>query len=155
MEMLRPIAEIIVPDIETAQKSYQNIKDGKVTEAILNTSIAAINSTPLGKGEKIIKNISSNNTRKIKELDPLHSKEVVGNNNSIEKLLDEKLLESVNNPKNGDYIKVNTKTGKVVDGNTRTYELKKRAESTESNITFDTEVKVKKHTPDNSEFWDM
>ena len=44
---------------------------------------------------------------------------------NLAKLTDSELLESVINPKSGDRVTVNTKTNKVMDGNSRVYELKK------------------------------
>jgi RHS repeat-associated protein len=93
-------------------------------------------------------------TRSIEELKPLHSPETSGPRPELEKLSDEELLETVNNPKNGDKIKVSTETGKVVDGNGRVLELKQRASNPASSITGETRVPVEKYTPDRSQFWD-
>ena len=90
----------------------------------------------------------------IEDLDPLHPEETIGDNSEIEKLSDEELLDSANNPENNDPIRVNTKTGKLVDGNSRAQELKKRADSSESSITPETTVPVDEYTPDDSMFWD-
>lgn len=73
----------------------------------------------------------------------------------VAKLTDSELLESVINPKSGDRVTVNTKTNKVMDGNSRVYELKKRADDPNSSITGETTIPVETYTPDDSFFWDM
>jgi RHS repeat-associated protein len=99
-----------------------------------------------------IKLPDSDGNMKIKDLNPLHSQETVNSRKSakdIAKLSDEKLLESARKPANGQKIKVNTKTGKLSDGNTRAYELKKRANDPNvKDITPDTKVPVDKHVPE-------
>ena len=87
-------------------------------------------------------------------LDPLHSPGVSGRRPGLEQLSDAELLEAVNRPRNGDPIKINRRTGKVVDGNGRAYELKRRAADPASSITADTEVAYEPDTPDLSMFWD-
>ncbi|SHN08205.1 RHS repeat-associated core domain-containing protein [Chitinophaga sp. CF418] len=42
---------------------------------------------------------------------------------AIQKLSDSELIQSVTSPKNGDVITINSRTGNVVDGNTRIYKL--------------------------------
>jgi RHS repeat-associated protein len=86
------------------------------------------------------------------DLDPLHSPETSGARPELEKLSDEELLDSVNNPLNNDPIKINTETGKVVDGNGRAYELLKRAADPRSSITPDTPITFEPYTPNNSMF---
>lgn len=49
-------------------------------------------------------------------------------------------------------IKINTRTGKVVDGNGRAYELLKRAADPSSSITQDTLIPFEPYTPDDSMF---
>src|SRR5579883_1281274 len=56
-------------------------------------------------------------------------------------------MNSVNNPRNGDPIRINTQTGKVVDGNGRTYELLRRASMPGSSITPDTTIYYEPYTP--------
>ncbi|GCE17667.1 hypothetical protein KDK_14670 [Dictyobacter kobayashii] len=84
---------------------------------------------------------------KVSELDPLHSSATSGRRPELENLSDQELLESVNNPRNGDPIKINTRTEKVVDGNGRAYELLNRASSPMSSITPDTLVHYEPYTP--------
>jgi len=91
--------------------------------------------------------------KSVGDLDPLHSPETTEKSKSgqdIQKLSDEELLNSANKPENGDMIKENTNTGKLVDGNTRANELKKRAADPNNKaITPGTKVKVEEHTPEN------
>jgi RHS repeat-associated protein len=93
--------------------------------------------------------------RKVKDLKPLHSDDTIGPRPDLQKLSDDELLNSVNNPKNSDFLKENTKTGKLQDGNSRARELQRRANNPNSKITPDTEVPVESYTPDNSMFWDL
>ena len=90
----------------------------------------------------------------IKDLDPLHSKDTVGSRPDLEKLSDDELLDAVKNPENNDPLKMNTKTGKLVDGNSRALELINRSNNPNSSITPDTTVPVEPYTPDNSMFLD-
>ena len=85
-------------------------------------------------------------------LDPLHSPQTSGARPELSKLSDDELLHSVNNPTNGDYLKINTETGKLVDGNGRAYELMKRAADPNSKITPQTKVKYNPYTSDRSMF---
>ncbi|HLG65685.1 MAG TPA: hypothetical protein VKY19_27435 [Ktedonosporobacter sp.] len=62
----------------------------------------------------------------------------------------------MNNPKNGDPIRVNTKTGKVIDGNGRSYELQRRAALPGSSITPDTPIFYEPYTPSSiPESWEQ
>jgi len=70
----------------------------------------------------------------------------------IQKLTDQEMLATVENPKNGDYLVVNTRTGNLHDGNGRAHELLRRAADPNSTITLDTEVPVQEYTPDLSMF---
>ncbi|MBA8576402.1 hypothetical protein HVV72_14900 [Escherichia coli] len=97
----------------------------------------------------------SDTEAKIKDLDLLHSPETIGSRPDLAKLTDSELLESVINPKSGDRVTVNTKTNKVMDGNSRVYELKKRADDPNSSITGETTIPVETYTPDDSFFGDM
>lgn len=64
------------------------------------------------------------------------------------------MLDSARNPANGERITVNTKTGKLVQGNTRARELKKRSKNPNSCIKPETTVPVDTYTPDDSMFLD-
>ncbi len=98
---------------------------------------------------------ADNAVKKVKDLKPLHSPDVVGDRPDLRNLSDNELIEAVTNPKNNDPLKVNTNTGNVVDGNSRAYELQRRAADPNSSITPDTQIPVQNYTPDNSMFWDM
>lgn len=91
----------------------------------------------------------------IKDLRPLHSAETVGSRPDLARLSDNELLQTVINPRNGDGILINTRTGNVVDGNSRLLELQRRAANPTSSITHNTQVPVRYHSPDNSMFWDI
>ena len=94
-------------------------------------------------------------TIKVEDLAPLHAPETAGTRPRLERLSDTELIESVNNPSNGDPIRINTRTGRVVDGNGRAYELKRRANDPNTSITPDTEVLYEPYTPDTSFFPDI
>jgi RHS repeat-associated protein len=91
----------------------------------------------------------------IEELDPLHSEDTIGDRPDLEGLSDEELLNSVRNPKNGDPLRKNTNTGKLMDGNSRAQELKNRANNPDSTISGGDTVPVIPYTPDVSDFWDL
>ena len=90
--------------------------------------------------------------KSLEDLRPLHSPELTEKTKSgqdIGKLSNEELLDAANNPENGDLVKENTETGKLVDGNTRVNELKKRAaDPNNKGITPKTKIKVQNHTPE-------
>lgn len=69
-------------------------------------------------------------------------------------LSDAQLLESVKNPRLGDWLVINTRTGFLHDGNGRAYELLKRARL-EGVISPSTLVPVEYYTPNYSMFPDM
>jgi hypothetical protein len=54
---------------------------------------------------------------------PAHSKP----RPNLQKLSDDELLGAVRNPKEGDYLTENTRTGYLHDGNGRAHELQRRA----------------------------
>jgi len=90
----------------------------------------------------------------VKDLNPIHSPETIGDRPDISNLTDEELLDSVRNPTDGDFLTSNP-DGNLVDGNTRAQELLNRADDPSSSITPDTTVPVEIYNPDNSMFWDM
>ena len=73
----------------------------------------------------------------------------------LQRLSDDALLDAVHNPKNGDYLTVNTRTGSLHDGNGRAHELLRRAADPMSTITPDMSVPVEEYTPDLSMFPDL
>jgi hypothetical protein len=91
----------------------------------------------------------------VKDLKPIqappHSKPRPG----LQGLSDAELLNSVRNPKNGDYLTENTRTGGLVDGNGRAHELLRKAADPNSTIKPDTKVPVAPYTPDLSMLPDL
>ena len=83
----------------------------------------------------------------VKDLIPTHSEES-SRSKEIEKLSDEELLEAVKNPSDGGKILIKTDTGKVHNGNRRTWELKRRAADPDSIITPETRIPVERYTPE-------
>jgi len=94
-------------------------------------------------------------TIEVQNLGPLHSPETSGVRPDLANLSDDDLLQSVNNPANNDPLRINTRTGKVVDGNGRAWELLRRAADPNSSISPNTIVRYEPYTPDNSMFWDL
>ena len=92
---------------------------------------------------------------KIRDLIPLHSPTVSGTRPMLARLSDAELIHACEHPKNADPIRISTRSGKVVDGNGRAYELLRRAAEPRSSISFDTEIECEPYTPDNSMFRDL
>ena len=92
---------------------------------------------------------------RVVDLDPLHSVELSGERPDLRGLTDEELLATCTQPRNGDPIKINTRSGKVVDGNGRVHELRRRARITGTTITPDTEVECEPYSSDFSMFPDI
>lgn len=91
----------------------------------------------------------------IKDLNPIHGAAHAKPRPGLRALSDAELLESVQNPKNGDYLTENTRTGVLVDGNGRAHELRRRAADPGSAISPDALVPVFPYTPDLSMFPDL
>lgn len=91
----------------------------------------------------------------ISELKPLHTPAHSKPRPALQGLSDAELLQAARNPKNGDPITVNTRTGNLVNGNGRAHELQRRAADPNSSITPDTKVPVAEYTPDTSMFPDL
>ncbi len=92
---------------------------------------------------------------KVKDLIPLHSLETVGKRPDLERLSDDEMSKSVTDPRDNNPVRINTRTGKVIEGNSRTYELKRRAGDPGSRITPDTKIPYIPHSPDISMFDDL
>jgi hypothetical protein len=122
-----------------------------VNQPMYNLTVNEAHTFFIGDGDWLVHNCKV----KVSELDPLHSPETSGDRPELMALTDAELLEAVSNPINGDPIKINTITGKVIDGNGRAYELIRRAADPNSTITPDTEIPYIPYTPDNSMFWDL
>jgi len=73
----------------------------------------------------------------------------------FQELSDDDLLAAARDPKNGDYLTVNTRTGYLHDGNGRAHELRRRAADPSCEITPDMTVPVLEYTPDMSMFPDL
>ncbi len=91
----------------------------------------------------------------IKDLKPLEHAAHTKPRPSLQKLTDQELLQAARSPADGRGIIINTKSGKVVDGNGRVLELQRRAADPKSSITPEMKVPTTTYTPDNSMFWDM
>lgn len=91
----------------------------------------------------------------VRDLQPLDTPAHTAPRPSLQQLSDDELLEAVRNPKNGDHLVVNTRTGKLHDGNGRARELIRRATDPQSRITPDTKVPVEEYTPDLSMLPDL
>ncbi len=77
------------------------------------------------------------------QLNPIHSPETAGEPGTQEllrQMSDEELLQTVYNPSDGSYLRINMRTGGLVNGNARAYELQARAADPNSSITYDTAV---------------
>ena len=73
--------------------------------------------------------IISINYKKVNDFQLLHSTATITTSSdyqAIRNLSDFQLKQSVTNPANGDYVTVSINTGKVLNGNTRVYELQRR-----------------------------
>jgi hypothetical protein len=92
---------------------------------------------------------------RVADLDPLHSPAVAGDRPSLRRLRDEQLIEACEQPANDDPVRVNTTTGRLIDGNGRAHELKRRASDPRSIITDDTTVACEPYSPDHSMFEDI
>jgi RHS repeat-associated protein len=86
-------------------------------------------------------------TIRVGDLHPIHTPETAGVRPDLEGLTDDGLLQSVSNPANNDPLKINTRTGGVMDGNGRAYELLRRAGDPNSTITPDTRVPYEPYIP--------
>ncbi len=91
----------------------------------------------------------------VDELVPLHSAEVTGRRPDLESLSDSDLLRAVAVPINDDPLRVSTKSGKLVDGNGRAYELNRRARLGAGIVSATTRIPVAEYTPDDSAFPDL
>lgn len=101
--------------------------------------------------------VSHLNESTVKELDLLHDDDALGERPDLETLSDDELLDSVNNPNDvDDPGLVENSDGKLINGNSRARELKKRANNSSSKIESGTKVKITKEQSSNSDyFWDL
>lgn len=73
----------------------------------------------------------------------------------LSQLSDDELMASVESPRRGDWLVINTLTGLLYDGNGRAYELLRRSRRPGSRISLTTTVPVEYYTPNYSMFPDM
>lgn len=132
------VLETAVPPIGATSDVVRILSDGPEPSDALNL-------VPLFKLLKGAKKV-----KKICDLDLLHSKDLIENSadyKRIRNLSDSELLDSVNSPTNRDFLTVNQNTGRLVDGNTRAYELQRRSLLPGSSISPNTQVPVRYHNP--------
>ena len=91
----------------------------------------------------------------IRSLSPLDSPVHQRIRPALRSLSDEQLLQAVHFPRYDDYLVINTRTGKLHDGNGRAIELLCRASDPSSSIQLDTQVPVEYYEPDYSMFPDL
>jgi hypothetical protein len=112
------------------------------TSVMYNLEVAQDHTYTVGIGQWVVHNA----TCPVKNLKPVHSPETSGRRPHLEKLSDQELLDSVNNNPT-DPIRINPKTGKVLEGNGRAYELLRRAALPGSSITPDTPIYYEPYIP--------
>ncbi|VAW69557.1 Rhs-family protein [hydrothermal vent metagenome] len=88
------------------------------------------------------------------DLDILHDDGTIGDRPDISGLSDDELLDSVMNPSDADDPGlVENDDGKLINGNTRARELKRRAKNPDSKINDKTKIPVTKRKSNNSDFF--
>ncbi|HYT92594.1 MAG TPA: hypothetical protein VEL76_28015 [Gemmataceae bacterium] len=92
---------------------------------------------------------------KIGDLKPLPTPAHSAPRPGLQRVSDAELLTAARNPKKGDRLIINTRTGYLHDGNGRAHELLRRAADPNSTITPDMTVPVEEYTPDLSMFPDL
>lgn len=95
--------------------AYKAYNKYKTTVAVAISAAAAANQ---------VYNESSEGTRELGDLEPIHDPNHAQNDPEIGELSDGELGEAIKNPENGD--KVTVRGNKVLDGNTRVNEAKSR-----------------------------
>ena len=78
----------------------------------------------------------------------IHTERALGQRKDLSALTDAGLLEAVNSPKDGKFMTINQRTGGLVEGNSRTRELLKRADCPTSSINENTKVRYVPYTPE-------
>ena len=92
---------------------------------------------------------------KIKDLRPLPGTAHSAARPRLRGLSDDELLEAVLKPRKRDFLKVDAKTGVLLDGNGRAYELLCRAADPNSGIDAEMTVPVEEYIRDDSMFPDL
>ena len=91
----------------------------------------------------------------IGDLEPLELPAHAAPRPGLQSLSDDELLNAVRSPSLGDRLVINTRTGKLHDGNGRAHESKRRADDSTSDIESSMLVPVEYYTPDLSMFPDL
>lgn len=91
----------------------------------------------------------------IRDLEPLADVAHRAPRPTLQRLTDHELLGAARNPASGDGLVQNTRTGKLLDGNGRAWELKRRAADPASSIRPEATVPVEDYTPDLLMFPDL
>jgi RHS repeat-associated protein len=139
---LQPGMHILRADGSVGIVAQKQVVPGVKT--MYNLEVAQDHTYTVGTGQWVVHNASCT----VKDLDPLHSPQTSGSRPKLANLSDQDLLDSVNNPKDGRYIRINPLTGKIMDGNGRAYELLRRAALPGSGITPDTPIYYEPYIPD-------
>ncbi len=146
-------SKISITDKVKTVKGFSSIRDKVIVDSICtvyNFLVADNHTYLIERSGIVVHNSCSFLKKKANDFQLLHGEDVIKKSEDyaeISKLSNEELIKSVTQPKNGDFIKVNTKTGKVTDGNTRLYEIKNRG--------LDVDVPYQNYTPDDSMFPDL
>jgi hypothetical protein len=82
---------------------------------------------------------------RVKDLQPLHVVGISKPRPYLRRLSDKRLLASVHDPESGDFLRIDVDTGKIVDGNGRAYELRRRAALEDGIIAWDTLIPFEPH----------
>ena len=91
----------------------------------------------------------------VRDLNPIHRRENAADRPALRRLSDAGLLAACFAPDDGSFIILNTRTGGLMNGNGRAFELRRRSESPSSIIGPDTLVPCELHEPDMSMFADL
>lgn len=91
--------------------------------------------------------------RRLDELIPIHSSSTVGIRSDLVKLSDDELMKAVTAPLDGQMVTVNSKTGGLMDGNSRVLELQRKMSQPSSSINSCTKIPVETYRPNDFMFW--
>lgn len=118
------------------------VRDLRLNPGLATRGVAADKALPDGAHQWV----------RLGDLKPIHSRQTVGDRPDLRGLTDNELLAAMSKPAKGDLVQVNTRTGGVVDGNSRIHELLRRAGEPRGRIDLDTPIPVRRYTP--TTFWD-
>ena len=91
----------------------------------------------------------------VRKLRLLHAEAVIGRRRDLERLSDAELLRSVTHPRRGDPILIDSRSGLVVNGNSRARELLRRSRRERGGIRPETLAPYLPYTRDDSAFPDL